>query len=224
MQSCLCMGQVQYIQWQNKAVSTQQNQRSGWGLWGWNLQGTWNYYFLLHSELLKEQGNVWSLLNEFSFTVKSSVSQPIKTLSFAGFFSKSAIRWVFLLYKHQYSGLCFQPSWRLHLRQQRPGNSCLENSHFPPYLIHPQFTGNSHISCIWNLLKSVQIFLMRCSGAHFFRAPWMNCVEWWQQPPEGESQLSHLACFSAPLPGLCLQHTRHGLCCLLSPPSFFKEL
>lgn len=168
MQSCLCMGQVQYIQWQNKAVSTQQNQRSGWGLWGWNLQGTWNYYFLLHSELLKEQGNVWSLLNEFSFTVKSSVSQPIKTLSFAGFFSKSAIRWVFLLYKHQYSGLCFQPSWRLHLRQQRPGNSCLENSHFPPYLIHPQFTGNSHISCIWNLLKSVQIFLMRCSGAHFF--------------------------------------------------------
>lgn len=116
-------------------------------------------FSLIQNYCTSKRMYICSLLNEFSFPVKSSVSQPIWSLSFAGFFSKRAVRWMFLLYKHQCSGLCFQPGWGL-CTQPSPAQSrkfTSENSHFPLHLIHPQFTSNnyisSHFKTCWNEYK-----------------------------------------------------------------------
>lgn len=148
----------------------------------------------------------WVLLFWFFF--------PLKILSDAFFF----------LYKHQYSGLCFQPSWRLHLTfTSKEQEIHVWKLPFPLDLIHPQFTSNSciswHSETCWNQYRFSRGGIQ---GPIFSDLPGWIVLEWWQQPPEGVSQLSDLSCFPALLPGLCFQHT--SLCCLLSPPSFVEEL
>lgn len=89
LQSCLCAGQVQCIQWQNKTFCTIPSKTEIWlGFYGVGINRDLeitSFFFLIQYYRRSKGMYIWSLLNKFSFPVKS-VSQPIRSLSFGGFF------------------------------------------------------------------------------------------------------------------------------------------
>lgn len=126
----------------------------------------------------------------------------------------------FFLYKHQYSGLCFQPSWRLHLTfTSKEQEIHVGKLPFPLCLIHPQFTSNSCISWLsetcWNQYRFSRGSIQ---GPIFSDLPGWIVLEWWQQPPEGLTALRSLLLPCPPAWAVPAAHQPQSV--LLAEPSF----